>query len=104
MLVLSRKTHESILINDDIEIFVAEIRTDNVKLGIRAPRSVSVWRKELRDGRDPERLDGIKIAWVNIYASRLATFHTSKAEADTCAMRDRVACKKIRYLDGEFDA
>lgn len=47
MLVLSRKKNESIIINDDIIITVVEIRGDKVRLGIQAPASVSVHRREV---------------------------------------------------------
>ncbi len=49
MLVLSRKKNESIIINDDITIVVVEIRGDKVRLGIGAPKSVPVHRKEVYD-------------------------------------------------------
>lgn len=49
MLVLSRKTSESIVIEDDIEIMVVEIRGDKVRLGVNAPRAVSVHRREIYD-------------------------------------------------------
>jgi carbon storage regulator len=47
MLVLTRKPGESIIIFDDIEIRVLSIAHDKVKLGIRAPRRVPVFRKEI---------------------------------------------------------
>ena len=47
MLVLARKINESIMIGDDIEIVVVDIKGDQIKLGIRAPRSVSVHRAEI---------------------------------------------------------
>jgi carbon storage regulator len=47
MLVLARKVGQSIVINDDIEITVIEVRGDQVRLGINAPKSVPVHRKEL---------------------------------------------------------
>lgn len=47
MLVLSRKKDEAILINHDIEIVVVEIRGDKVRLGIQAPKDVSVHRREV---------------------------------------------------------
>ena len=47
MLALSRKTGESIVIGNDIEITVLEIRGDQVKLGINAPKSVPIYRKEI---------------------------------------------------------
>jgi carbon storage regulator len=49
MLVLSRKTEQTIMIGDDIEIKVVKIRGDQVKLGITAPRDVSVHRREVYD-------------------------------------------------------
>jgi carbon storage regulator len=49
MLVLSRKKNESIVINSDIVITIAEIRGDKVRLGIEAPKEVSVHRREVYD-------------------------------------------------------
>ena len=49
MLVLSRKKNESIVINDTITLVVVEIRGDKVRLGIEAPKDVSVHRKEIHD-------------------------------------------------------
>ncbi len=49
MLVLSRKKNESIVINNDITITVVEIRGDKVRLGIAAPKEVSVHRQEVYD-------------------------------------------------------
>lgn len=47
MLALSRKTDEAIIIDDSIEIKVLEIKGDQVKLGICAPKSVPIYRKEV---------------------------------------------------------
>ena len=47
MLVLSRKSKQAIKIGDDIEITILEIQGDQVKIGIDAPRSIEVHRKEL---------------------------------------------------------
>jgi carbon storage regulator len=47
MLVLSRKKNESIVINDDITIIVVDIRGDKVRLGVEAPKEVSVHRREV---------------------------------------------------------
>lgn len=47
MLALSRKTGETIVINNDIEITILEIKGDQVKVGIAAPKSVPIYRKEL---------------------------------------------------------
>ena len=47
MLILSRKPHESIMIGDQIEVSVVDIKGDQVKLGIDAPRDVKVFRQEV---------------------------------------------------------
>ena len=47
MLVLSRKPNQSIMIGDDIEISVLAIMGEKVRLGIEAPRSVPVFRREV---------------------------------------------------------
>jgi carbon storage regulator len=59
MLVLTRKPDQSIIIGTDIEITVLEVRGEQVRLGIKAPRSVAVHRKEvfdqIRGEAEPER-------------------------------------------------
>jgi len=47
MLVLTRKLNQSIVIGDEIEIVVLEVRGEQVRLGIRAPKDVTVHRKEI---------------------------------------------------------
>lgn len=47
MLVLSRKTNESIIIGENIEILIVEIKGDQVKLGINAPKDVTLYRGEI---------------------------------------------------------
>lgn len=47
MLVLSRKVNESLVIDDRIVITIVEVRGDKVRLGIEAPRDVSVHREEV---------------------------------------------------------
>ena len=47
MLALSRKKDEAIVINNNIEITVLEVKGDHVKLGISAPKSVPIYRKEV---------------------------------------------------------
>ncbi len=47
MLVLSRKKNESIIINDHVIVTVVEIRGDKVRLGIDAPKEVTVHRQEV---------------------------------------------------------
>ena len=47
MLALSRKKNEAIVINNDIEITVLEVKGDQVKIGITAPKEVPIYRKEV---------------------------------------------------------
>ena len=47
MLALSRKINESIMIGNEIKITVLEVKGDQVKLGINAPKSIPVYRKEI---------------------------------------------------------
>ena len=49
MLVLTRKLHQSIVIGDGIEIVVLEVRGEQVRIGIKAPKDVAVHRKEVFD-------------------------------------------------------
>ena len=47
MLVLTRKPDQSIMVGSDIEITILEVRGEQVRIGIRAPRTVTVHRKEV---------------------------------------------------------
>ena len=47
MLALSRKQGESIMIGNDIEISILEIKGEQIKIGISAPKSIPVYRKEI---------------------------------------------------------
>jgi carbon storage regulator len=61
MLVLTRKSNQSIMIGDDIEVSVLSIMGEKVRIGIQAPRDIPVFRKEVyleiqqeRNGHVPE--------------------------------------------------
>jgi len=67
MLVLSRQRDETIMIGDDIEITVVDIRGDKVRLGINAPTRIAVHRKEVyeaikKETEEAARLSGADIA------------------------------------------
>lgn len=71
MLALSRKKEEAIVINNDIEVVVLEIKGDQVKLGISAPKSVPIYRKEVylqiqESNKESVNADGIE-ALRNIF-------------------------------------
>jgi len=56
MLVLARKVNESIMIGDEIELVVIDIKGDQVKLGIKAPRIIAVHRKEIYEEIQQENI------------------------------------------------
>lgn len=59
MLVLSRKEKESILIGNNIEISVVEVSNGRVKIGIEAPKSIQIVRKEVKDAITQENKTAI---------------------------------------------
>jgi carbon storage regulator len=64
VLVLSRQRDETIMIGDDIELTVVDIRGDKVRLGIKAPSQVPVHRKEVyeaisAENRQASHLNGV---------------------------------------------
>ena len=60
MLVLTRKSNQSIMIGDDIEVSVLAIMGEKVRIGIEAPRSIPVFRKEVYLEIQQERLTAAK--------------------------------------------
>lgn len=62
MLILARKVGQRIVIDGNIEITVVEVRGDQVRLGITAPRSVAVYRKELLEQVAAENVEAIGTA------------------------------------------
>jgi carbon storage regulator len=55
LLVLTRKTNQSIMIGDDVEVSILSVAGDKVRIGIAAPRDVGVFRKEVYESREAER-------------------------------------------------
>ena len=65
MLVLTRKSNQSIMIGDDIEVSVLAIVGEKVRIGIQAPRDVPVFRKEVYlEIQDEHRAEGPKPAEI----------------------------------------
>lgn len=82
MLYLTRKVGESILINDDIEVTVVEVRGRSIKLGFDFPPGVSVLRRELYDKIQLENMEAAQLdpglledaaSAVDIHAGRRKT-------------------------------
>jgi carbon storage regulator len=62
MLILSRKINEKVVIGDDISISIIEIRGDQVRIGIDAPKKVKVFRQEVFDAIMAENKEALKSA------------------------------------------
>jgi carbon storage regulator len=69
MLVLTRKSNQSIMIGDDIEVSVLAIMGEKVRIGIQAPRDVPVFRKEVYLEIQQERTDAPKDAREEVDAA-----------------------------------
>lgn len=55
MLIISRKPGESIIINDEIEVFILDAQKDKIRIGVNAPKDIKVLRKELYDTEKANR-------------------------------------------------
>lgn len=68
MLALSRKKNEALIINNNIEVTILEVKGDQVKIGIAAPKEVPIYRKEVyiqiqnanQDAVDVEGMEALK--------------------------------------------
>jgi carbon storage regulator len=75
MLILSRRLNEKIVIGEDIVVSVVEVRGDQVKLGIDAPRSVKVFRQEVfnaiqEENRKAAAASGLQLPLMDIAERR----------------------------------
>ena len=66
MLVLSRKPNESIMIGNDIEVKIVEVKGDYVKLGITAPKCIPVHRKEIYEAIQRENMEAIQTSVTDL--------------------------------------
>ncbi len=80
MLVLTRRTDQSIRIGDDIVITIVEVRGDQVRLGIQAPRSVSIHRAELIAQVEQENAQAAQSAPADLAAAALRLFPPDAAK------------------------
>ena len=76
MLVLSRRVNQSIKIGDDIEIMIIEVRGDQVRVGVNAPRDVAVHRKEVYVQIQQENLKAADPADITDVLQTLDSFLT----------------------------
>ena len=61
MLALARKVNQSIVIGNDIEVTLLEIKGDQIKIGINAPKSVPIYRKEIFAQSGMQEVDVSKV-------------------------------------------
>ena len=66
MLVLSRQKDETIMIGDDVEITVVDIRGDKIRLGIKAPPHIPVHRKEVYEAIQKENISAAKLGGMDL--------------------------------------
>ncbi|HMV42178.1 MAG TPA: carbon storage regulator CsrA [Leptospiraceae bacterium] len=62
MLVLARRLNQSIIIGNDIEVVIVDIKGDQVKIGIKAPKNVSVHRAEVHQEIQAENIQAVNVS------------------------------------------
>jgi carbon storage regulator len=66
MLILDRKENKSIMIGEDIEITIVNIKGDHAKIGINAPSSIKVYRKEIFEEIQKANIEAAKVKVTDI--------------------------------------
>ena len=82
MLVLARRINESIMIGDDIEVVVIDIKGDQVKLGVKAPKKVTVHRKEIYDEIRQENISALNTRFKPESLRDLSDFLKEKKDGE----------------------
>lgn len=77
MLVLTRKLNQSIMIDDTIELTILAVEGEQIKLGINAPRSVEIYRKEIYLAIQNENNEAVNTAETNLLQN-ISTYFQSK--------------------------
>lgn len=83
MLVLTRKKGQKLIINDDIEITILESRGDTVKVGIKAPKNVSIFREEIYEEIKKANAQAVKDVSVTELDSAINILGSKKDFAST---------------------
>lgn len=95
MLVLTRKSNQSIMIGDDIEVSVLSIMGEKVRIGIQAPRDIPVFRKEVYLEIQEERGEVV----ANTSAARPAAETATNGHDEARSLRAEVD-RELRQLGG----
>ena len=85
MLVLSRQRDETIMIGDDIELTVVDIRGDKVRIGIKAPVHVAVHRKDIYDAIQRENEQAACLGGADLTALRSHELNHRRSRRDVPA-------------------
>lgn len=96
MLVLSRQRDETIMIGDDVEITIVDIRGDKVRIGINAPRHIQVHRKEVYDAIKRENQQAAQLNPRDVSDAVLREASKTKPEKQTRDGVGRETGKKPR--------
>ena len=94
MLVLTRKYNQSIMLGDQIEIVIVEVKGDQVKIGINAPRDMTILRTEIYKQIKAENELAIKTPKQEDLSKALGSIFGSKKETKTAAVKPVVKMKK----------
>lgn len=110
MLVLSRQRDETIMIGDDVEITVVDIRGDKVRLGIEAPARIAVHRKEVYEAirEENERASRVESEELDGLARRLRVVRADGADdgpsvADGVRSATRVRATPAKGANADAD-
>ncbi len=100
MLVLSRQRDETIMIGDDVEITVVDIRGDKVRLGINAPRHIQVHRKEVYEAIKRENQQAANLTPSDVSPAIEGGGTASVNQTDTTEISDPRRSKQARRSQG----
>lgn len=99
MLVLTRKKGQKLIINDNIEVVILETRGDIVKIGVNAPKNVSVFREELYEEIKKENEQAVKDISLSEFSSTININDSKKDFASAYLNKLQAVSTKINKSD-----